>query len=314
MLTRALSYASALLLTVAPAAALDPTNDVTLYVRALYQDCEDSNGDYLAVDFLEGTEQAIASHAATRTAARTALATVSDHNVVYFSSRTNYIDGKIAAWVENEEDEEAVTQVVSVAAGFDSRAYRLPSVSGVDFFELDMPAVMADKQKRVKAANMTCVSKSCTYVGADLRNVTVADALKSEPRFDPDAKTVYVIEGLIYYLHQDDVDTLFKSLADVASTGSKVIFDFTDHCIITSTCPDIYPALTKIFLEILHVKKEPWYSGFANGTVIPYMENYGFDTTELLSFQDARSPPLNVKSYEGSTLFGKMRFMTMERK
>ena len=44
------------------------------------------------------------------------------------------------------------------------------------------------------------------------------------------------------------------------------------------------------------------------------MENYGFDTTELLSFQDARSPPLNVKSYEGSTLFGKMRFMTMERK
>ena len=42
-----------LVLTVAAACLLaanaNPTNDVTLFVRALYQDCADANNDHLAV-------------------------------------------------------------------------------------------------------------------------------------------------------------------------------------------------------------------------------------------------------------------------
>ncbi len=305
-----LCSAAALLLLSAAAVSGAPTNDVTLYTRALYQDCADSNNDYLAVDFLEGQEKRIAAHPATRDAVRTALATVSDHNVVYFSSRTNYIDSKIAQWVAAGD----VSQVVSVAAGFDSRAYRLPEVAAADFFELDMPEVVKDKQERVRANNISCVARSCHYVGADLRNVTVGDALRAEPTFDAQAKTVYVVEGLIYYLHQPDVDKLFASLSQVMTAGSKLVFDFTNECIIQSDCADLNKQLTEIFLEIMHVKKEPWFSGFGPGTIIPYMNKLDFETTELLSFQDAHGPPLNVSTYYGSTIFGQMSFMTLERK
>jgi len=291
--------------------AAAPTNDVTLYTRALYQDCADSNNDYLAVDFLEGSEKSIASNKLKRDAVRAALATVSDHNVVYFSSRTNYIDAKIAQWVAAGD----VSQIVSVAAGFDSRAYRLPSLNqSIDFFELDMPEVVADKQARVAANNLSCVARSCTYVGADLRNITVGDALRNETMFSASAQTVYVVEGLIYYLHQPDVDKLFTSLAEVASKGSKVVFDFTNKCIVESDCKDLNKQLTEIFLEIMHVKHEPWFSGFGPGTIIPYMEKLGLETTELLSFQDAHGLPLNVSTYYGSKIFGQMNFMTLERK
>jgi len=41
----AITVAAACLL----AANANPTNDVTLFVRALYQDCSDENNDHLAV-------------------------------------------------------------------------------------------------------------------------------------------------------------------------------------------------------------------------------------------------------------------------
>jgi methyltransferase (TIGR00027 family) len=155
--------------------------------------------------FLSGAEHATCSHKTTRDAARTGLATASQHNVVYFSSRTNFIDNKIKAWIA-----QGFEQVVIVAAGFDSRAYRIP-LNG-SFFELDMPAVIAEKIQKVADLGLNTTGTSVGYVPADLRVKTAEQALRATPGFDATKKTVYVVEGLIYYLHQDDVDKLFESL------------------------------------------------------------------------------------------------------
>jgi len=299
----------ALVLLAVSAVRAAPTNDVTLFTRALFQHCEDSNNDYLAVDFLEGSEKFIAEHNATRDATRTSLSAVSQHNVVYFSSRTNYIDGKIAAWV----NEETFEQVVIVAAGFDSRAYRL-DLPTANFFELDFPAVVADKQTRVAANNLSCTGKSVTYVGADLRNTTAQEALLQHKNFNASLKTIFVVEGLVYYLHQPDVDKLFKSLGEVAASGSKLVFDFTNDCIIHTNCSDLNKQATQIFLTIMDIKKEPWFSGFLPGVVKSWLSAFGFVTSELLSFQNAGEAPLNVKTWTNSTIFGQMNFITAEKK
>eukprot|EP00938_MAST-03A_sp_MAST-3A-sp1_P006784 g6784.t1 len=280
-----------------------PTNDVTLYIRALYQNCTDSNNDTLAVKFLDGNEKFVASHALSRNAARDALATFSDHNVVYFSSRTNYIDAFIASSIKKDP---TISQIVVVAAGFDSRAYRLPFAG--KYFELDMPEVIEAKKAKVAENGLKTVGQSVTYVSADLRNVTAKDALVAEPNFDRHARTIYIVEGLIYYLHQEDVDTLFKSLGEVASTGSPLVFDFTNLCLIEENCSDLNKYLIKIFLQIMRTKKEPWFSGFREGAVEPWLAQWGFKTTELLSFQNAGESPLNVKTWTNSTIFGQMGF------
>ena len=155
--------------------------------------------------FLSGAEHATCSHKTTRDAARTGLATASQHNVVYFSSRTNYIDNKVKGWIA-----QGFEQVVVVAAGFDSRAYRIP-LNG-SFFELDMPSVIAEKITKVAELGLNTTGTSVGYVPADLRVKTAEQALRATPGFDATKKTVYVVEGLIYYLHQDDVDKLFESL------------------------------------------------------------------------------------------------------
>ena len=279
-----------------------------MFTRALFQNCTDQNNDYLAKEFLEGSEKFIVENSATRVATRTSLSTVSDHNVVYFSSRTNFIDDLVAKW----STEENFTQVVIVAAGFDSRAYRL-QLPNVDFFELDFPSVVADKQQRVQANNLTCSGKSVNYVGADLRITTARDALIANKAFNTSAKTIYVVEGLIYYLHQPDVDKLFASLGQVAAPGSQIVFDFANDCIIHTNCSDLNKQLTQIFLTIMDIKHEPWFSGFKPNTVVEWLNQYGFSTKQLLSFQNAGEPPLSVKTWTNSTIFGQMNFITAEK-
>jgi len=282
-----------------------PTNDVTLFIRALYQDCADENHDYLAVDFLDGTEHFTASHKTTRDAARTSLATVSDHNVVYFSSRTNFVDVRLQEWMQDED----IEQVVVIAAGFDSRAYRIPFHG--PYFELDMPSVIDAKKEKVEKLDLNTTGLSVTYIPADLRNTTVDVALKAAPGFDATKKTVYIVEGLIYYLHQEDVDKLFKGLGAVAASGSRLVFDYTNECLVEEDCSNLNKAEIKIFLEIMELKGEPWFSGFNWTAVKPWLASNGFTLGEQISFQNAKvDPRLNVTTWTNSTVMGQMNFVT----
>jgi O-methyltransferase involved in polyketide biosynthesis len=102
-----------------PTAKIEGTNEATLFIRALYQDCDDSNDDYLAASFLQEPKKTIVSNKFTRDATRNGLATVSLNNAVYFSARTVYLDKILQDAIEN-----GIKQVVVIAAGYDSRAYR----------------------------------------------------------------------------------------------------------------------------------------------------------------------------------------------
>jgi len=283
-----------------------PTNDVTLFIRALFQDCPDENQDYLAPLFLTGGEHIVTTHKKSRDIARASLSDVSAHNVVYFSSRTNFIDAKLEKWMA----EEGMEQVVIVAAGFDSRAYRIPFADG-KYFELDFPAVVADKEAKVIKLGLKTKGKSVSYVGADLRITTAAEALKATAGFDATKKTVYIVEGLVYYLHQPAVDTLFASLGSVASKGSRLIFDYTNECLVKEECADLNKAAIAIFLEIMHLKKEPWFSGMNRDAMGTWLATNGFKLDENLSFQDAKiNPELNVTTWTNSTIMGQMNFAT----
>ncbi|EFN53633.1 hypothetical protein CHLNCDRAFT_53521 [Chlorella variabilis] len=138
----------------------------------------------------------------------------------FVDARTKWIDGALRQALD-----EGFTQVVCLAAGYDTRAYRFAR-RGVKFFELDLPAASQRKQWLVKA----CLPGYDTlprpvYVGADLGRVTVGDALAGTG-FDASRPTLFTCEGLIYYLPEAAVATLLTSVADVAAPGSRLLFDF----------------------------------------------------------------------------------------
>lgn len=98
----------------------------------------------------------------------------------------------------------SVRQVVILAAGMDARAFRLPWPDGATVYELDQPEVIA-----AKAAALAGEQPLCTRVavGVDLTG-DWAEALRANG-FDGGQPTVWLAEGLLQYLDEAAVGTVF---------------------------------------------------------------------------------------------------------
>jgi methyltransferase (TIGR00027 family) len=112
--------------------------------------------------------------------------------------------------------------VVLVAAGLDTRAFRLAWPSGTRLFEVDLPEVLGFKDK-VLAAHGASPSCERVVVRADLREDWAA-ALR-EAGFDPAVPTAWLIEGLLIYLSHEEAERLLTTVGELSAPGSRVSFE-----------------------------------------------------------------------------------------
>ncbi|MDR3662820.1 MAG: SAM-dependent methyltransferase [Mycobacterium sp.] len=143
-----------------------------------------------------------------------AVATAGDRPTRQIVVRTRFWDEALLRAVQS------VRQVVVLAAGMDARAYRLAWPDGTTVFELDQAAVIA-----AKAAALTGEEPRCERVaiGVDLAGDWPA-ALRSNG-FTADDPTVWLIEGLLQYLDEPAVRTLFERIDALSAAGSVLLYD-----------------------------------------------------------------------------------------
>ncbi|OXM49381.1 SAM-dependent methyltransferase [Amycolatopsis thailandensis] len=112
-----------------------------------------------------------------------------------------------------------ITQVVILASGLDSRAYRLPWPTGTVVYELDQPQVVEFKTRTLAelGAEPTAARKA---VAADLRDDWPA-ALRAAG-FDPARQTAWSAEGLLGYLPPEGQDSLLDTITGLSAPGSRV--------------------------------------------------------------------------------------------
>jgi methyltransferase (TIGR00027 family) len=122
-------------------------------------------------------------------------------------------------------------QVVLVAAGLDTRAYRLPWPAGVRIFELDQAAVLEHKRSVLEAI---AADPSCDLrpVATDLRKPW-ADPLLAAG-YDPAAGSVWLVEGLVLYLDETQVQRLLAEIHTLSSPGDQLGIDFVSKALISS--------------------------------------------------------------------------------
>ena len=116
-----------------------------------------------------------------------------------------------------------VRQAVILAAGLDTRGYRLPWPAGTVVYEIDLPVVLEFKAGVLAdlGAGPTATHRP---VGIDLRHDWPA-ALR-DAGLDPAAPTVWSAEGLLYYLPPEAQDTLFDHITALSAPGSRLAADF----------------------------------------------------------------------------------------
>jgi methyltransferase (TIGR00027 family) len=132
----------------------------------------------------------------------------------YQAVRTHYFDSYFADAVAA-----GIRQVVILAAGLDSRAFRLDWPAGSTVYEIDQPQVVAYKTTTLASAGAAPTAVRRT-VQVDLRDDWAA-ALSSAG-FDPSQPTAWLAEGLLPYLPAEAQDRLFEILTGLSAPGSRV--------------------------------------------------------------------------------------------
>jgi methyltransferase (TIGR00027 family) len=134
-------------------------------------------------------------------------------SIDYQAVRTHHFDSYFA-----EATGAGIRQVVILAAGLDSRAFRLDWPAGTTVYEIDQPQVVHYKTTTLESAGAAPTADRRT-VQVDLRDDWAA-ALTAAG-FDPGQPTAWLAEGLLPYLPADAQDRLFEILTGLSAPGSR---------------------------------------------------------------------------------------------
>jgi methyltransferase (TIGR00027 family) len=126
--------------------------------------------------------------------------------------------------------DEGLDQVVLLAAGLDTRAFRLDWPPATTVYELDAPKVLAYKDQVLtdQGARAGCVRRA---VGVDLREDWVSPLL--DAGLDPSRPAVWLVEGLLPYLPYDAKESLFSRVHELSPAGSRVAVDHINADLVT---------------------------------------------------------------------------------
>ncbi|MFV8234637.1 SAM-dependent methyltransferase [Mycobacteroides chelonae] len=139
---------------------------------------------------------------------------IMQYAVDYQAVRTRFFDGFF-----ERASRAGITQVVILAAGLDSRAYRLDWPAGTTVYEIDQPLVLQYKRQTLDEHDVrsACLRRE---VAVDLRQDWPV-ALQREG-FDVTAPTAWLAEGLLMYLPTEAQDRLFELIVDQSAPGSRI--------------------------------------------------------------------------------------------
>ncbi|OAY22796.1 putative S-adenosyl-L-methionine-dependent methyltransferase MAB_0213c [Manihot esculenta] len=146
---------------------------------------------------------------------------------VLLAVRTLWFDSKLEAALNSFNGE---AQVVLLGAGMDTRAYRLSCLKESNVFELDFPEVLEVKATLIEAAmgsmdeyeQPKIIAKSLNRVAADIRNNDWLEKLQISG-FVLEKNTVWILEGVLYYLSHSHAVQVLKIIADKCALAHTVL-------------------------------------------------------------------------------------------
>ena len=120
------------------------------------------------------------------------------------------------------DDAGRARQVVILAAGLDTRAFRLDWPAGTSVFEVDAPLVLSFKDQVLAGAGAR---------PAAMRQAVASDLREDWPKalraagFDPAVPTVWLAEGLFMYLTDEAKGALLGAVYGLSAAGSQVAIE-----------------------------------------------------------------------------------------
>ena len=176
--------------------------------------------------------------------------------------RTHLIDELILSSIADGCD-----CVINLAAGLDTRPYRMALPPSLQWIEVDLPAMIEEKQRLLGTETPVCHLARCS---ADLSDPTARAALLDKIAGNS-TKTLVITEGLLVYLDENVVRDLANDLMRQQSIRWW-IFDLAS------------PGLLQLMSTSMgtHLTNAPMKFAPANG--VAFFESLGWRAPEIQSF------------------------------
>ena len=194
-------------------------------------------------------------------------------------ARTRLIDDHLRRALADGLD-----QVVLLGAGFDARAYRIDGIAAARVFELDLPRTLETKRETV-ARRLGGLPGHVRYVAVDLDRTMLDEALPAAG-LRPDARAVFVWEGVTNYLTEAGVDATLRSLRAVAAPGSRLVFTYVERALFDD--PTRFEDAPQM-LAAVRAYGEPWTFGLDPAEAPAYLAERGLRPLEDLGSLEYRA-------------------------
>ncbi len=135
-------------------------------------------------------------------------------------ARTRYIDDYLKTRMAD-----GIEQLVILGAGYDARAYRFEELkNNVGIFEVDHPETQKIKKEKLKKI-FGRLPGHVTFVPVRFNSQRLSDRLYKSG-YVMGLKTLFILEGVSYYITAGAMDDTLSFVADNSSRGSSIIFDY----------------------------------------------------------------------------------------
>ncbi len=194
----------------------------------------------------------------------------------YILARTNYLDGLINTLPAG------IVQVFILGAGYDSRACRFQqTLKNYTVYECDHPDMQARKKELFRKIDID-FPINVHFIPIDFARQNLCQRLV-ELNIAKGQICFFIIEGLLCYLTQQQVDTLFTAISIHGGAQSRVAFDYMYRQILDNETRDAGAAS---YAEAVKGLGEAWLSGITKGTVSRYLAKFGFSIIEETTARD----------------------------
>lgn len=195
-------------------------------------------------------------------------------------TRTRFIDDFLKECIDD-----GITQLVILGAGIDTRAYRFDELKDkVKIFEVDHPASQKKKKERVKKV-FGSLPEHVVYVAVDFLKENLRKKLTGNG-YNTDEKTLFIWEGVTYYLTREAVDETLSFIANNSGAGSSIIFDYILSSVVDGTCDLEGAGLCADYFRSIG---EPWFFGIEDNKVDEWLFNRGFCEVTNIKGKDAEN-------------------------
>lgn len=138
----------------------------------------------------------------------------------YITARTKYFDDIFRNALDDN-----FPQVVFLGAGYDTRTCRFQSlIQETTIFETDIRSTQQRKLEILRES-ATEPFDNIVYISVNFDSESITEALVKSG-FGTGKKTLFIGEGLLYYLSPDTANRIFRFIRENSPDGSIVCFDF----------------------------------------------------------------------------------------